>query len=79
MVKKRATRKRSTRPKAPARRRRPGPNEVELSDVRRVVERKIKHLRGLEQTPRVKEAMGRMQEALAQVTQMCGDWMIFPI
>ncbi len=79
MVKKRATRKRSTRPKSRVQRRRPSSNEVELSDVRRVVTKKIKHLRTLEQTPRVSEAIGRMEEALSQVTQMCGDHMIFPI
>jgi hypothetical protein len=80
MAKRRAKKKGSKRAtRAKTRRQPPGPKMVELSPVRRAVQNKIKELRKLEQTPRVSEAIGRMEECLAQVTQMCGDHMIFPI
>jgi hypothetical protein len=36
-------------------------------------------MRKLEQTPRVREAIGRMEEALAQFSQICGTHMIVPV
>jgi hypothetical protein len=81
MVKKRAAKKSRPKRKGGARRptRRAKSNEVALTPVRTVVTKKIKELRRREQTPRVSEAIGRMEECLAQITQMCGDHMIFPV
>lgn len=53
--------------------------KVELSPVRRAVERKIAQLKRLEQTPRVREALKRMKRCKAEVAAMCGTHMLFPI
>jgi hypothetical protein len=54
------------------------PKSVRLSPVGKAIRQKIAELKRLEQTPRVGEAIGRMEESLAQLTQICGDVMIFP-
>jgi hypothetical protein len=64
---KRGTRKRTKKAKA-----------VRLSPVGSAVKQKIRELKKLEQTPRVTEAIGKMEECLAQLSQICGDIMIFP-
>jgi hypothetical protein len=70
------------RKRRPAKRRRtsrkPQATSVRLTPVGRAIKQKIKELERLEQTPRVTEAIGKMQESLAQLTQICGDIMIFP-
>jgi hypothetical protein len=77
MAKKRVKRAAKRRPAA--KRRRPPKTHIEFRPVRRVVKSKIAELRKLPQTPQVAEAIGRMEECLAQVTQMCGENMLFPI
>jgi hypothetical protein len=52
--------------------------QVRLSPVGRAIRQKIGELKRLEQTPHVSEAIGKMEESLAQLTQICGDVMIFP-
>jgi hypothetical protein len=54
------------------------PKAVRLSPVRTAVKQKIREMKKLEQTPRVTEAIGKMEECLAQFSQICGDVMIFP-
>ena len=52
--------------------------QVRLSPVGRAIKQKIGELKRLEPTPQVSEAIGKMEESLAQLTQICGDVMIFP-
>jgi hypothetical protein len=65
---KRGAKKRATR----------GKKSVRLTPVRTAVKQKIRELKRLEQTPRVTEAIGKMEECLAQFSQICGEVMIFP-
>jgi hypothetical protein len=75
MVKKRVAKRRPA-----AKRRKAAPAKgVEFSTVRKAAEQKIKELKRLEQTPDVAAAIGRMEECIAQVSQICGHNMLFPI
>lgn len=76
MVKARSKRKPTKRRKAT---RTTKPTQVRLSPVGKAIKQKIGELRRLEQTPQVSEAIGKMEESLAQLTQICGDVMIFPV
>jgi hypothetical protein len=51
---------------------------VRLSPVGKAIKQKIRELERLERTPRVTEAIGKMEESLSQLSQICGDIMIFP-
>jgi hypothetical protein len=68
-AKRRATKRRTTTRK---------PKNVRLSPVGKAIKQKIKEMRKLDQTPQVTEAIGKMEESLAQLSQICGDIMIFP-
>jgi hypothetical protein len=80
MAKARRRRKASVRRTGTKARRRPaGRKKFELSPVRRAVDRKIKQLKQLEQTPNVREAIKRMKRCKAEVVAMCGTHMLIPI
>jgi hypothetical protein len=76
---KRSSKKAVRRPAAKRRKTVVRPRGVEFSSVRKVARRKIQELKRLEQTPEVIAAIGRMEECVAQVTQICGDDMLFPV
>lgn len=72
------SKKRARKAKAKARRK-PSGRKVSLRPAKQAVRRKIGEMKRLEQTPRVREAIGRMEEALAQFSQICGTHMIVPV
>lgn len=76
---KRRSKKAVRRPAAKRRKVVVRPRGVEFSSVRKAARKKIEELRALEQTPEVIAAIGRMEECVAQVTQICGDNMLLPV
>lgn len=59
--------------------RKPSRRKLSLGQARTEVTSKIKALKKLEQTPKVEETIGKLEECLAQFSQICGTHMIIPI
>jgi hypothetical protein len=59
--------------------RKPSRRKLSLGRARTEVKGKINALKKLEQTPKVEETIGKLEECLAQFSQICGTHMIIPV